>query len=115
MLGRSDTIIEEIYKRIKHIVDDVYRKKGMTSLDIRNYFSNKKNFNKLIKVMGDLKHIYKQDKYPLSFEDEVRDILFYRILMDRIYYEKDNPQEESNLGDYDDFVASKSILSLSLK
>jgi phosphoenolpyruvate synthase/pyruvate phosphate dikinase len=114
MIGfHNDTTVEEIYKRIKHIVDDVYRKKGMSSNDIRNYFQKKRNFNRLLKVMGDLRYIYDESKYPLKFENQVFDILFYRVLMDRIYYEKDNPEDKNDLEKYDDFVAKKNKKILS--
>jgi hypothetical protein len=106
MIGRHDSTTDEIYKRLKHIVDDVYRKKGMTSQEIRSYFSYQKNFNRLLKVFGDIKSIYKESKYPIKFETRVHDILFYRILMDRIYYEKDNPQEET-LEKYNTFILVK--------
>jgi len=107
MIGKDDTTIEEIYKRLKHIVDDVYRKKGMSSIDIRNYFMKRKNFNRLLKVLGELKQIYDESNYPIKFENEVYDILFYRVLMDRIYYEKDNPQNENLDTTYEDFISEK--------
>ncbi len=105
MIGRSDSTITELYNRIKHIVDGIYRKKGLKSDEIRKYFLIKKNFKRILMGLGDLKHIYDEGKYPISFESQVYDLLFYRVLMDRIYFEKDNPQEESNLDDYDEFTS----------
>jgi len=104
MIGRHDTIKDEIYTRVKHMVDGIYRKKGLSTPDIRRYFLIKKNFKRICKVMGDIKYIYDENKYPIPFESQVYDILFYRVLMDRIYYEKDNPQEESNLENYNNFI-----------
>jgi len=101
-------IEKEIYFRLKHIVDDLYRKKGISTVDIRRHFMIRKNFNKLIKVMSDIKFIYNEQKYPLSFEDCVYSLLFDRILMDRIYYEKDNPEEsqaqEKKINNYKTFI-----------
>ena len=105
MIGRGDSTIGEMYSRIKHIVDDVYRKKGLRSDEIRKYFLIKKNFKKIIGCLGDLKYVYEEGKYPISFDSQVYDILFYRVLMDRIYFEKDNPQEENALDDYDAFIS----------
>jgi predicted transcriptional regulator len=106
MIGRSDSTISAIYTKIKHIVDEIYRKKGLSSEDIRNHFMIKKNFKKLLKVLGELRIIYEEGKYPISFESQVNDILFYRVLMDRIYFEKDNPQQEDNLFDFDEFTTT---------
>lgn len=101
---KHDTIKDEIYTRVKHLVDGIYRKKGLSTSDIRKYFLIKKNFKRICKVMGDIKYIYDENKYPISFETIVYDILFYKVLMDRIYYEKDNPQEKSNLENYSNFI-----------
>lgn len=101
MVGHGDPVIEEIYNRLKHIIDDVYRKKGLSSIDIRTYFLKPRNFNKLIRVMGDIKHIYDNQKYPLKFENSVYDILFYKVLMDRIYYERDNPRVDDEEDGFD--------------
>ena len=81
----------------------------MKSEDIRRYFLIKKNFKMVLHLMGDLRHIYDEQKYPMSFENRVYDILFYRVLMDRIYFEKDNPKEEDDqdqsfLENYDTFI-----------
>jgi hypothetical protein len=107
MIGKQDSIIEQIYNRIKHMIDDVYRSKGMSSENIRKYFLHKKNFNRLTLGMKDLKALYGEGKFEKTFEDKVSDILFDRILMDRIYYEKDNPQNENRLIiNYDSFISS---------
>jgi hypothetical protein len=106
MVGKQDALIEQIYNKIKHIIDDVYRPKGISSENIRKYFLHKKNFNKLLSNLKELKFIYGDNKFPLSFDEQVRDILFNRILKDRIYYEKDNPQNESYLKDYESFINS---------
>ena len=109
MIGQVDSVIEEIYKRIKHIVDEVYRKKGLKSDDIRKYFLIRKNFKMILHLMGDLRHVYDEQKYPLTFDNRVYDILFFRVLMDRIYFEKDNPKEEDDqdqsfLENYNTFI-----------
>jgi hypothetical protein len=96
----------EIYDRLKHIVE-LYRKKGLSSIEIRQHFLKPKNFNgKLIHNMRDLKHIYDEQHYPLDFETTVYNCLFYRVLMDRIYYEKDNPQaqDESVVKNFRDYL-----------
>lgn len=106
MIGLGDNATIEIYNRLKHIVDNIYRKKGMSSQDIRTYFLKRKNFKKLVHCMGDLRYIYESDdKRPLTFEGAVSDILFYRVLLDRIYAERDNPQEEEpEIEDYRKFL-----------
>jgi len=99
------TAIEnEIYDRLKHIVDGIYRKKGIDSQHIRQHFLQDKNFKKLLGGLRDLEHIYKEHKYPINFSSTVYDILFYRILLDRIYYEKDNPVDESSIQNYDKYI-----------
>lgn len=98
----------EIYERLKHIVDGIYRKKGIDSQHIRKHFSQRTNFKKLLCGLRDLEHIYKEQKYPINFETTVYDILFYRILMDRIYYEKDNPEvdENASVQNYEKYLES---------
>lgn len=98
------SIEREIYDRLKHIVDNIYRSKGISSPEIRRHFLVKKNFKKILHSMRDLEHIYKERKYPINFETTVYDILFYRILLDRTYYEKDNPVDENSIQNYDNFV-----------
>lgn len=105
MIGNSnDKVLEEIYKRLKHIIDDVYRGKGLSSEEIKKYFLKKRNFNSLLDKLKDLEHTFDSTKYPTSFKDKVSDILFHRILMDRIYFERDNPQNESIVKNYNSFV-----------
>jgi hypothetical protein len=80
---------------LKHIVE-LYRKRGLSSVEIRQHFLKPKNFSgKIIHNMRDLKYIYDEMHYPLNFETIVYNCLFYRVLMDRIYYEKDNPQTQN--------------------
>lgn len=95
----------EIYDRLKNVVD-IYRKKGISSVDIRKHFLRHKNFKNLLHLMRDIEYIYKDRKYPIPFDTYVYDMLFYRILMDRIYYEKDNPVEEKILHNFKNFEKS---------
>ena len=104
MIGRQDSITSEIYKRLKHIIDDVYLKRGISASEVRHFFIKRKNLRKIFEQMKDLKHIYDSGKHEEPFENFVHDILFYRILADRIYYEKDNPKNETFLLNYDKFV-----------
>lgn len=107
MIGKKDNIIERIYKNIKHVIDDIYRKKGLTSEEIRKYFLIRRNFNRLLGTLRELKFSYEESNYEIKFNDQVHDILFNRILQDRIYYEKDNPQNESIIKNYEFFVNEK--------
>jgi len=99
-------ILDDIYNKLKHTVDVVYRGKGLSSNDIRKYFEKTRNFRNLVKSMGDLKHVYDEGNYELSFENEVKNILFDRILLDRDYYERDNPRvkNESVVVSYKNFT-----------
>jgi hypothetical protein len=103
MIGRQDSIIEKIYREIKHVIDDIYIPKGISSENIKKYFSIKKNFKKLVGHLTELRHSYDETRFKVSFEEKVRDILFDRILMDRIYFERDNPKNESILS-YSSFI-----------
>lgn len=104
MIGRQDAITKEIYGRLKHIVDEVYIKRGISPGEVKRFFLNRKNFRKLILDLRDLKHVYDDDKREMPFENIVHDILFFRIIADRIYHEKDNPHNESLLLNYSNFI-----------
>jgi hypothetical protein len=106
MIGIANPVTIQIYERLKHIVDGIYRKKGMTSSEIRQYFLKESNMKKILHYMGDLKYMFNEDnkKRPLNFDDVVKDILFYRVLLDRIYAEKDDPESQPIVDDYENFV-----------
>jgi len=104
----SDNVNKQIYRKIEHIVDNVYRSKGISSENIKSYFLIKKNFKNLISNMSDLKFLYDNLNHEIYFEDKVKDILFKRILSDRIYYEKDNPQNENLISKYFTFISKNS-------
>jgi len=95
MIGKSDHIENKIYDKLKHIIDNVYIKKGISPVDAKKFLEKKRNFTELLKNLEDLKMIYDSADKEKSFNLFVSDILFKRILMDRIYYEQDNKQNEN--------------------
>lgn len=103
MIGKQDSVIEKIYREITHIIDDVYRSKGLSSDALRKYFSIKKNFKRLVGNLKELRHSYDEEKIGTTFENKVRDILD-KILLDRLYYEKDSPKNESLVKNYFSFI-----------
>jgi hypothetical protein len=103
MIGKQDSIIEKIYREITHIIDDVYRSKGLSSDALRKYFSIKKNFKVLVGKLKELKPSYDEEKIGKSFDIKVREILD-KVLLDRIYYEKDRPKNESLVKNYFSFI-----------
>lgn len=104
MSDKADTITQQIYRKLEHIVDNVYRKKGISAEHIKDYLSSKKNFKTLLKSMSDLELLYNNLNHEISFEDKVKKILFKRILPDRIYFEMDNPQNENYISSYSSFI-----------
>lgn len=86
-------IKRELYNKIKSIVDG-YRKSGVSAVDIKNHFSIKKNFKDLLSSLVNSEFDSEKNYSEMDFEKNVREILFDRILLDRIYYEKDNPITE---------------------
>lgn len=87
--NRKDPIMEEIENRIKNVIH-MYKNKGMSIQDIRIYFLIPKNFKRLIKVLGDIHYIYKEQEYPIKFETVVYNMLFYCLTLERI------PCQDSN-------------------
>jgi len=80
IFGRKDTTIQEIERRLRHIVD-AYKEKGMTTQDIRIHFLNPRNFRKIIRVLGDIHQVYDEGNYILDFETMVYDKLFFGIAL----------------------------------
>ena len=87
-----EKIRKDIYNKLKTIVDD-YRKNDVSSINIKRHFNKNRNFKILLNSLNDLKWAYDKEKEEDSqdFVEVVKEILFNRILMDRIYHEKDNP------------------------
>jgi hypothetical protein len=106
MSDKADTITQQIYRKLEHLVDNVYRKRGISAEHTRNYLSNKKNLETLLKGMSELELLYNKLNHEISFEDKVKEILFKRIIPDRIYFEKDNPQNERIVTSYSTFIKS---------
>ncbi len=104
MSDASNTIIDQIYRRIEHMIDNNYRAKGISSENIKKYFSIKRNFNSLLKNMSDLESIYNNSNHEIDFRDKVKNILFNIIIQDRIYFEKDNTQNENIIQKFSDFI-----------
>jgi hypothetical protein len=100
MIQRNDRVIEDIYVKIKDIIDNIYRKKGLSSEQIKKYLSIQRNFNNFVKNFIEFKIRYDKQDRKMTFEEQIRDILFDKILMDRIYYEKDNKVEENLITNY---------------
>ena len=89
----KDPIIEEIENKLKSIVN-LYKSKGWTTHDLRVHFSNPKNFNKIVKMLGDIHYIYNENRHIIKFETRVYDLLFFgTALMERIYCECDDEDE----------------------
>lgn len=105
MLDKPNTITQQINRKLEYIVDNIYRSKGISAENIQSYFSQKKNFKTLIKSLSDLEILYNNLNNEISFEDKVKEILFKKILLDRIYFEKDNPQNEKIVTKYYDFIS----------
>lgn len=85
MIFKKDSVIEELEHRLKSIVE-VYKKRGMSTQQIRMHLLIPKNFDKIIHLMGDLHSVYDEQKYVIRFETMVYDLLFFGIaLMERIY------------------------------
>jgi hypothetical protein len=100
----SNSITNKIYNRLEHIVDNNYRAKGISSENIKKYFLIKRNFNNLLKNMSDLESVYNNSNHEIDFRDKVKDILFKIIIQDRIYFEKDNMQNEKLIQKFSDFI-----------
>lgn len=107
MIGKQDHVVEEIYKKVKYTIDNVFRSENLSSEDIKKYLSKKRNFNNFLKNFKSLKMTY-EGKHEKAFEDKVREILD-KVLTDRIYYEKDHPKNESLLYNYDHFLLETEI------
>lgn len=105
MIGERDYILDEIFKKLSYTIDNIYRAKNLSSIDINNYFSKNKNFNKLLSELEYLKVIYDKTDKKITFSEQVKKILF-RILSDRIYYEKDNDVliKNENIKKYNKFI-----------
>lgn len=89
----KDPIVEEIENKIKSIVK-LYKSKGWTTHELRVHFSNPKNFDKIIKMLGDIHYIYDEHRHIIKFETRVYDILFFGIaLMERIESSKNDFKE----------------------
>lgn len=115
MSNKADTITQQIYRKIEYIVDNIYRKNGISAEDIKEYFSNKRNFKTLLKSISELELLYNNLNYEVSFEDKVKEFLFNRILIDRIYFEKDNRQNERVLSNYSTFIDNQLTSNFSNK
>jgi len=96
-------IENKIYDKLKELVD-LYQKKGISATDMRKHFINRRNFRALLSIMKDLQFVYDKENYSVDFNNFVHNILFFRILNDRIYFEKDNPKNETFLLNYDKFI-----------
>lgn len=88
----------ELEQRLNKIVDN-YKKRGMTNVEIRMHFLDKKNFNKILHVFHDLEAVYNQNTHAhMKFENLVYDVLFYRVLLERV----DKPDDEWYTSSQDD-------------
>lgn len=95
-MKNKDTIIGELERRIRNIVE-IYKNKGMSVQDIRIHFLEPKNFKKIIKVLGDIKHIYNEQGHPIKFESVVHDLLFCRITLERKPWNESDTDCKDNL------------------
>ena len=111
MIQRNDRVIEDIYVKIKDIIDNIYRKKGLSSEQIKKYLSIQRNFNNFVKNFIEFKIRYDKQDRKMTFEEQIRDILFDKILMDRIYYEKDNKVEENLITNYKIYLREINFLN----
>lgn len=104
MSDKADNITQQIYRKLEHLIDNVYRKKGISAEHTKDYFSDRRNLKTLLKSMSELELLYNNLNHEIAFEDKVKEILFKRILPDRIYFEKDNPQNERLVSNYSTFI-----------
>jgi hypothetical protein len=108
----QDSLITMLKKRIAAIIDEDYRSAGLRTSEIRQYLSYPKNFKLFVKKLSTLEELYKKRDYPVNFSTEIHHLLFDVILMDRIYYEKDEDDiqnEKVIVRNYSSYLNKKSV------